>query len=422
MTSSPVYTEAFVWVWLPSAVDPIVAGKIEKREKAYVFFYGNSYLDNKDAIPLHETGLPLEEKEFEIGQGGSFNSCLRDAAPDAWGRRVIINERMGRVSKFSDPTDFDELVYLLESGSDRIGAIDFQLSATEYIPRTQSDSSLDDLMQSADRIAAGEPLSEDLAAAIQHGTSIGGARPKATLKSDSAKYIAKFSLSTDLYDIVKAEFIAMRLAAHPDIGINVSAVSLEYVAGRSVLLVKRFDRQKSAGSWERRGMLSALTLLNLPEEQAAYASYEDLCFLVRKDFDDAENELKELFCRLVFNILVGNTDDHARNHAAFWNGKTLALTPAYDICPMNRAGGEASQAMFIHGQDRSSRVSTCIAAAGNFLLSENDANEIIDTQIRCIVNNWDDICDEANLAEVDKRLLWRRSFLNPYSVDYRDIM
>ena len=115
---------------------------------------------------------------------------------------------------------------------------------------------------------------------------------------------------------------------------------------------------------------------------------------------------------MTFNILVGNTDDHARNHTAFWNGDRLALTPAYDICPQSRVGREASQAMQIHGRERRSQLSLCLAAANEFLLTEEEAIEIMRRQIATVRTHWDAVCDEARLDDADRRLLWRRQFLN----------
>src|SRR3546814_12149439 len=100
-------------------------------------------------------------------------------------------------------------------------------------------------------------------------------------------------------------------------------------------------------------MVSALTMFELDEMMAPYASYETLAEIIRHRFTAPKATLRELFGRMVFNILCGNTDDHARNHAAFWDGKMLELTPAYDICPQSRTGNIASQAMLIVGNDRS---------------------------------------------------------------------
>ena len=127
--------------------------------------------------------------------------------------------------------------------------------------------------------------------------------------------------------------------------------------------------------------------------------------------------LKELFSRQVFNILSGNTDDHARNHAAFWDGHMLTLTPAYDICPQARSGNEASQAMLISGDNRMSRISACLEAAHHFLLSEKEAVAIVEHQISAIGENWSAVCEEADLTETDRTLLWGRQFLSSFAFD-----
>lgn len=228
-----------------------------------------------------------------------------------------------------------------------------------------------------------------------------------------SKLIAKFSSSGDVYSVVKAEFIAMRLAA--SCGLDVAPVSLVTASGKEVLLVERFDRILGKTGWQRRMMVSALTLLGLDEMMARYAGYAELAEILRHRFTDAPATLRELFSRIVFNILCGNTDDHARNHAAFWDGESLALTPAYDLCPQGRSGQEASQAMLITEHSRSSRIATCLEAAHHFLLSEDEALEIAAAQVRGVADNWAAVCDEASLAVVDRKLFWGRQFLNPYA-------
>lgn len=158
-------------------------------------------------------------------------------------------------------------------------------------------------------------LSPELNQALLHGTSLGGARPKVLLEDGERKFIAKFSANNDLYSVVKAEFIAMRLAN--EVGIHVAPVYLRSALGKDVLLVERFDRVWSNGHWRRRAMVSALTMFELDEMMAAYASYEKLAEIIRHRFTHPKATLRELFSRIVFNILCGNTDDHARN--AFWS-------------------------------------------------------------------------------------------------------
>lgn len=408
--------EAYVWVWLPGATEPVVAGRLAPTAQGLQFNYGQSYLARDNAIPLYEPELPLEEGLLPLPSGLTMPGCLRDASPDAWGRRVIINRLLGGKNTNTDTAVLDELTYMLESGSDRIGALDFQRSPTEHLPREAGQATLEELLASAERVEKGLPLAPALAQALHHGTSIGGARPKALVTDGRRKLIAKFSSSSDMYGVVKAEFIAMRLAAL--CGISAAPVELVQASGKDVLLVERFDRiTEEAGVWQRRALVSSLTLLALDEMQARYASYDDLAEIIRHRFSHPAETLRELFSRLVFNILCGNTDDHARNHAAFWDGRHLSLTPAFDICPQGRTGHEATQAMLIHGNNRFSQLAVCVSAAPRFLLSEARARDIIGRQLDCIRRHWQDVCEQAALAEVDRRFLWGRQFLNPFALE-----
>ncbi|MDE0047329.1 MAG: type II toxin-antitoxin system HipA family toxin [bacterium] len=404
--------EAYVWIWLPGATAPVVAGRIAHDGERLSFNYGQSYLDRNGRIPIHAPELPLREGAIAPSVGLSMAGCLRDAAPDAWGRRVILNRTFGHKSKNDDTAALDELTYLLESGSDRIGALDFQRSPSEYVPRAVQAATLEELLSAAGKVEKGEPLTPDLDQALLHGTSVGGARPKAMIQDGGTKLIAKFSSSTDTYNVVKAEYVAMRLAARA--GLDVAPVRLAHVAGKDVLLVERFDRARTNDGWMRKAMISALTLFGLDEMMARYASYEDLAEIVRHRFTSPKATLHELYGRLVFNVLCGNTDDHARNHASFWDGKRLTLTPAYDICPQSRSGNVASQAMLIVGDNRTSTLATCLEAAPSFQLAEKAAKDIIDWQIGTIRDAWDDICEEAALTVVERNLFGQRIFLNGY--------
>ncbi len=416
MTSEDAMTrDAFVWVWLPKEVTPVVAGRILPDGDIYTFIYGRSYLERSDAMSLYLPELPLGRGEIRpLGQLTIAN-CLRDGAPDAWGRRVIINRLTGLRGAAAANTEFDELTYMLESGSDRIGALDFQRSATAYTPRHVEQATLVELLESAERVQQGIPLNPDLDLALHHGSSIGGARPKALITAVDKKLIAKFSATNDAYSVVKAEFIAMRLAAMA--GLTVAPVTLTRAGGKDVLLIERFDRERSSNGWQRRSIVSALTLEGLHELSGYHAGYDSLAEIVRARFTNPAATLRELFGRLVFNILVGNTDDHARNHAAFWDGERLSLTPAYDICPQARSGRDANQAIGIKGRERRSQLVACLSAASSFLLREEDALAVMASQIRSIRANWLAVCDVAGLPQTDRDFFWRRQFLNAFAFE-----
>ncbi len=273
-------------------------------------------------------------------------------------------------------------------------------------------------MDASELIEKGLPLPPALDQVLNHGTSIGGARPKALIDRDERKLIAKFSSRNDLYSVVKAEFMAMRLAAI--CGLDVAPVSLAVAGGRDVLLIERFDRLKAGNGWQRRAMVSALTMLGLDEMMARYASYEELAEIIRHRFTDPKDTLRELYGRISFNILCGNTDDHARNHAAFWNGRMLTLTPAYDICPQGRAGNVATQAMLIKGENRMSTLASCLDAAPDFLLTDDNALSIIEGQVNTIAEQWHAVSEAAGLSPTDKALFAGRQFLNPFCLEGLD--
>jgi len=404
--------QVFVWIWLPGETDPVVAGRLAKDGERLVFNYGASYRARPNAISIYEPELPLRAGSIEPLDGLTMASCIRDGSPDAWGRRVIINRMTGMRPDGRNVPDLSELTFLLQSGSDRIGALDFQSSATEYVPRLTAAATLEELLDAADHIEKGLPITPALDHALNHGTSIGGARPKALIDADEKKFIAKFSSGVDLYSVVKAEFIAMRLA---DLcGLDVAPVTITHAAGKDILLIERFDRVKEDDGWTRRSMVSALTLFGMDEMMARYASYEDLAEIVRHRFSGPKKTLKELFGRICFNILCGNTDDHARNHAAFWDGRALTLTPAYDVCPQGRTGNVATQAMLIKGEDRSSTLETCLSAAADYQLSEAEALAVIEGQIAAIAENWAETCDTAKVTPADRALFAGRQFLNSY--------
>jgi len=422
MTSSGTPKEAYVWIWLSAETEPVVAGKLEADNGNILFNYGKSYLERTNstnpAISIYEPELPLRAGILPLLAGLGMPGCIRDAAPDAWGRRVIINKKLGLRGANTDTADLGELTYLLESGSDRIGALDFQRSPSEYVPRLPNNVSLIELLESAERVEKGVPLTPELDQALLHGSAIGGARPKVLIEDQGTKYIAKFSSSSDLYSVVKAEFIAMKLAAL--VGLDVAPVKLTQAANKDVLLIERFDRERIVHGWSRKCMVSALTLFGLDDMMARYASYEHLAEIIRHRFTQPKRTLKELFSRLVFNILCGNTDDHARNHAAFWDGKDLTLTPAYDICPQGRSGNEASQAMLISGGNNLSQFKSCLEAAHHFHVAKDDVHALFEYQESVIEEHWEEICEESQISQVDKKLLWRRQFLNPYSTAKRD--
>jgi len=221
----------------------------------------------------------------------------------------------------------------------------------------------------------------------------------------------KFGLSHKLTPVV------WRVAALEHFAKDAVCVVVAFVGalGKDVMLLERFDRVNRGDAIYRRAMVSALTMFGLDELMAEHASYEELAEIIRLRFKNPATSLRELFCRLVLNILVGNNDDHARNHAAFWDGQQLDLTPAFDICPQPRSGQQASQAMLIRGRDRSSQLQLCVLAANQFLIGAAEARKIIQSQVDIIKREWDPVCNEAGLSDIDRRFFWGRQFLNDFA-------
>ena len=407
-------SDAFVWVWLPGAAEPVPAGRVVAEGDIITFHYARSYLSRPTAIPLYLPELPLRRGRQRPPAAMRVAGVIRDAGPDAWGQRVILARHLGRLDRNRDTAELGLLTYLLESNSDRIGALDFQSSPEVYVPRETS-ATLEEVQAAMEKFLAGERFSPDLDEALMRGTSIGGARPKVLLRvsGDGSQLIAKLPAQTDLYPVVRAEAVAMNLAAR--VGLNVARTTLTEALGRDVLLVERFDRTALPDGREgRRLIVSGLTLLELDEMEGRWATYPELADLIRARFINPDATLRELFSRIVFNICVSNTDDHARNHAAFWDGEQLTLTPAYDLCPQLRSGETASQAMAITRDGRrESRFATCLAAAETYHLTKSQAADIIDHQVAIIAEQWDAAADEARLTAADREHMWRRQILNP---------
>lgn len=395
----------YVWSWLPGAGEPVVAGVLRPVGPMFEFRYGKSYLARADAVSLGPE-LPLGRGWQTPVQGLLLAGCLRDGTPDAWGRRVIE----GRLD--ADGSTLTEATYMLESGSNRFGAIDFHTSPTAYRPRAE-ESTLDELHMAARQFDRGGVLSPALVQALIHGTSIGGARPKVLITDgDGGQWIAKLSSTSDTaFSAVNAEAAAIWLAAKA--GITVPDATVAGSLGRDVLLVRRFDRGPGG---RRRHCLSALTLLGLDELGGRYATYPMLLDVLRERASQPDAVGADLFTRIVFNIAIGNSDDHARNHTAFWDGTRLTLTPAFDLSPGPRSGETATQAMAINrAGDRTSQFAVCLDAAGEYGLSRGEAHSIIERVLTTIVDHWSEAADHARLTAQDRRHLWQRQFLNPYT-------
>ena len=400
MTSDIVY----VWAWPAGSTTPVPAGVLRPGARGLYFRYGRGWLNRPDAFALGPD-LPLRDEDFAPSGDLRMPGSIRDAAPDTWGRRVISDRVLGDPNR--DPNTVDPQVFLLESGSNRLGAIDFQASVDGYVAR-DDDASLDDLQRAADAIAAGEILPPQLAAAAQHGTTMGGARPKATISDSTGDWIAKFSTSADSYDVIHAEAMGVALARRA--GIDVPQFRLVRSLGRDVLLTRRFDRGPGG---TRRAVVSGLTMLGLDDTGFSQGSYPELLDVIRTASADPARVGEDLFRRVAFNIAIRNGDDHLRNHAAFWDGEHLDLTPAYDLSPRPVSGDTDAQAIaYSRAGERASNFATLARAAADYGLTTRRARHIINTVVDTIVDEWDDAADEAELSNANRARFQGWLFLN----------
>ena len=393
MISKPQEQEAFVYITLPDQTDPVTAGRFvltadRNGSPLGRFVYGRKYLERPDAVALDPVELKLASGTYETTALNGVFGALRDSGPDYWGRRVI--ERHVGKSQLS------ELDYLLYAPDDRAGALGFGLNQIPPSPKRLFNQTLElgKLQQVADAILREEelPAIEDHAQ-IQDlmliGTSMGGARPKAVVENAEGLWIAKFNCPDDKWNQACVEHSMLVLARA--CGLTAAASKIVDIGGRDVLLVKRFDREKTPEGYLRARMVSALTLLRAEDTQKSREkwSYVALAEELRRISADPRKEAAELFRRMCFNALISNTDDHPRNHAVIAKGKGWQLSPAYDLTPSVPISLERRDlAMTCGDLGRFANAANLLSQSGRFLLDKNEATAIVDNMEQRIKDTW----------------------------------
>ena len=354
------------------------------------FSYGRRYILRPDALPIisgTEGWLadPAQMQDMEFVTEGETRlfGAIRDAAPDAWGRRVIE-------SRLKMPANsLPESRYLLEAGANRSGALDIRTDITSPPNKTSSIHRLDYLMEAAARIEEGVPVPAGLQDIFQAGSGLGGMRPKASITDDAGQlWIAKFPSANETLDIPLLESATLWLAR--EAGLTVPEIRTERMHDKTVMLIRRFDREyPQPGVEHRRHMISALTLLGCHESRSIEMSYGDIANAIRRHGEIAciRNDLAELFARMVFNILVTNDDDHLRNHALLWQNKGWRLSPLYDVVPRPMVATERNLHLGIGAHGRSATLDNALTAFARFGLDIERAREIIDRLWR-VVREW----------------------------------
>lgn len=403
--------ECFVYITLPGETAPVTAGRfaltVDRRGVPEGrFVYGRSYLERPNAVALDPVELKLAPRTYAtVAMGGVFGA-LRDASPDHWGRRVI-QRHLGK----AQPGEMD---YLLHSPDDRAGALGFGLHQTPPAPRRSFNQTLD--LATVQRIADALVADEHLPAAggadeADHdqveklmliGTSMGGARPKAVVEDDDGLWLAKFNRPDDAWNSARVEHAMLTLARA--CGLLTAQSRVVDVAGRDVLLVKRFDREKTQAGYRRARMVSALTLLRAEDTYQARDkwSYVLLAEELRRVCSEPAAHAAELFRRMCFNALISNVDDHPRNHAVMAQAADWKLSPAYDLTPAVPVSTERRDlAMACGDAGRFANAANLLSQSARFLLEATQARAMVDAMEAQVRGTWYATARAAGVSERD---------------------
>ncbi|MBI5331152.1 MAG: HipA domain-containing protein [Betaproteobacteria bacterium] len=289
------------------------------------FRYHPGWLERPRAFALDPAALPLRAEEFQAKQLDAPLMALEDALPDAWGRRLLILRRGLPRGRQSEP-------FLLQAQAGQgLGALGFFAPGQRPQTHDAAASLLDlaALAEAARQLEAGAPQEPDAAcrALLAAGSSPGGARPKALVRSPDGEWIAKFASRRDEVDMVGLEAASLALARQA--GLEPPDFRIETLpGGRRALLVRRFDLHPAGG---RRHMLSLRALLGAGGHYVL--RYADLIAALRRHGDAPEEDAPRLYRQMVFNALLGNTDDHLKNFWMLHDERGWRLSPAFDLLP-----------------------------------------------------------------------------------------
>ncbi len=406
MTSDPSPLECYVYITLPGQTEPVTAGRfVLTRDPRGThigrFVYGKIYLARPGAVPLDPVELKLAPQVYEtVALNGVFGA-LRDSGPDYWGRRII--------ERHAGKPQLGEIDYLLYSPDDRAGALGFGLNQTPPAPRRLFNQTLDleKLQSIADAIVRDEELPADAAHdqvgdLMLVGTSMGGARPKAVVEDENGLWIAKFNRPDDKWNNARVEHSMLLLAR--DSGLHAAESRIVTAGGRDVLLVKRFDREKSPDGYLRARMISALTLLRAEDSHRSRDkwSYVLLAEELRRVSASPAEDATELFRRMCFNAIISNIDDHPRNHALIAKDKNWRLSPAYDLTPaVPVSQGRRDLAMSCGNQGRYANAENLLSQSGRFLLERKAAEAMIRATEDNVRERWYAVARSAGVSERD---------------------
>ena len=366
--------KVIVFAYLPGGPSAVPVGIFTHESDAGIgmFAYGRKYRQRENALPVDPVALPLAVSPREVAINNGLYGAFRDATPDYWGRLVIAAER--RLA----PEALSEIDFLLDSNATRVGNLDFRPTPDDPEPSLEPPhfDRMEALLGAASKIEAGEEIPRHLLRLLRQGTSVGGARPKCTVMWRDALWIAKFPSKNDTLNIPRIEYATMTLAGM--CGIRVPEMRLQKVAGKEVLLVRRFDREKAGEGWTRRGFISSLSLMQWDERDRLGWDYAAIADTMRRH--TPVGDIKELFRRMVFNILARNTDDHPRNHGFLFDDAGMRLSPVYDIVPTIARPGVGTDfflAMNVGDRGREASLGNASGRATRFGLTDGEAGFVV---------------------------------------------
>ena len=360
----------------------------------FVFEYSRQWLKKYGGILLSGDLMNVPSLQHPRGNDHVFG-FVKDSFPDRWGRLLL--DRRERLTALAEGrpkrmlTDYDYLVGIEDFT--RMGGIRYKeedsdgyiRSSTEYlVPPIESLRALCDACHEIELAEERNELPEQrwIDQLIDPGTSLGGARPKANVvDTDGTLYVAKFPSEKDLENTELIEHFSHQLAAKA--GINVAKTrTIRISKNRDLLLSERFDRTKDG---RRIHFASAMSLLGLDDGAGSSTGngYLDIVDFILHGCTDVRQNLRELYRRVAFNVMFGNTDDHFRTHGFLLTPKGWTLSPAYDINP----GAKSHQCLLIDAYTEESDINTLLSASENYMLERQEASETIE-EVRAVIKDW----------------------------------
>lgn len=399
-------TEVFVYVDI--AGEPHLVGRlwarVRKGRESATFEYDPGWLEYADRFSL-EPALTLGPGPFHTPSGRSLFGAIGDSAPDRWGRVLMRRAERRRAERAGEtPRTLIEIDYLLMVDDEaRQGALRFARQeggpflAKHEAARIPPLIDLPRLLSAAEHVVGDTDSDEDLRLLLAPGSSLGGARPKASVRDrDGHLAIAKFPHKDDETNAVLWEGVALRLAAKA--GIPVPDWRIESVVNKPVLLLRRFDRVQG----QRIPFLSAMSMLGASDNESR--SYLEFVDALRRYGASPKQDMHELWRRIVFNILISNTDDHLCNHAFLYTGPDgWRLAPAYDLNPVPTDIKPRVLTTAIDLDDGSASLGMAMSVVGYFELDENKA-QVITAEVGRAVATWREEAARMGLtqAEIDR--------------------